>query len=198
MTQPSLESGASLVKYLGKALDGPAYLGRGIAAATLLVAEAFFLLISADAASNFRRLRDSMIAKAEGESRSETADADRRSAEAAAAANHANLHKRRDAIAKLEREKREAEVEKTKAEAAKTLAERDAILKDAETRQKDGKRRQKKEITDVTALLAEAISRLRQEGGDVHFDEENLKRIIEETHKRLTGGSEDQDPDPDE
>lgn len=121
-------------------------------------------LLNAHVVTDIARIKESLIRKLESEADEKRADADRKMAEAAEAANHATLHKRKDVIAQAARQLK-------KAEAAKTEAEADAIRMDAETRRLEA-------VAAAQSRLLEAIAKLRAEGGDVFFSKENLQQIV--------------------
>ena len=164
----------TIVKYLGNALGGPLFIGRSVFLATLSVAETCSWLLSANLVSDFRRLKESILKRSEAEADEKAAEAQKKLHEAAEAANRANLPKRRDALAK-------AEVAHKKAMAAKTEAEADAIRMDAETKRIAA-------IEEAKNKLLESITKLRQEGGDVFFDKENINQILSQ-YFQVSGGS---------
>ena len=164
MTEPALALATKLVKYVGRILDGSKEIARAITIATISVAEMLLELITSHFVADISRVKESLLQKMEAETAEKKADADRRIAEAAEAANRATLHKRDDAIAK-------AELEYRCAEAAKTAAEAAAIRLDAETRRIEG-------IANAQAKLLEAIAKLRSEDGDIYFSRENLETLL--------------------
>ncbi len=151
-------------KYLGKVLGGPKFLARSITAATLSLAQGLLVMFYMYMGDTISRIKESLLQKIEADAKAANADAQKKLAEAAIAANVANLPKRKDVIARLEREKKEAEVAKTKAEA-------EALLKDAETRRLQA-------LTEAKTRFLEAVAKLRQEGGDIYIDPDNLLKII--------------------
>ena len=105
------------------------------------------------------------LEKKDSEKAPETKDGEVADAEALEATNRAKLPKRKDAIARAEKELAQAKVAKTEAEA-------EAIRKDAETRRIQA-------MAEAKARLMEAVAKLRQEGGDIYVDKDNLNRIIQ-------------------
>ena len=164
MTQPAIGFAVRVVRYIGKALDGPKHLTRYIAISALSVADTLNNLMTGHIVTDFTRIKEALIRKIEAEADEKRAEADRKIAEAVEAANRASLHKRDDAIAKAEQELKCAE-------AAKSAAEAEAIRMDADTRRLEA-------IANAHARLLEAIAKLRAEGGDVFFDKENLNQIL--------------------
>ena len=152
-------------KLIGRALGGPAVAVRSVAIATLSVAELLLELANVGLVSDIHRLKEALLQRSEAETDAKQAEAQKKLAEAAEAANVANLPKRKDAIAKIERRQREAQVAKTEAEA-------EVIRKDAETRRLAA-------VQEGKARLLEAVSKLRGEGGEFMVDPDNLRRIIE-------------------
>ncbi len=158
------ELGSLICRFTAKAVEGPDTLARMLAVATLSVAESGLRLIAEGAATDILRLKESQLGILEARRDSAKAEAQKRVAEATEAVNKSNLHKRRDAVA-------QAEKRRLAAEAAKTEAEGQAIFLDAETRRIAA-------IAEAQARIIEAVSKLRQEGGDLLFDSENLKQIL--------------------
>jgi uncharacterized membrane protein YqiK len=162
---------AAIGRYAVRAVGGPVFLTRAIAVATVSVAHTLIRLVSAGLASDLGRVKEVLLSKLEAEAASKDAEAvaaqaeaQKKLAEAAEAANRANLPKRRDAIAKAERQK-------ARAEAAKTLAEADAIRTDAETKRT-------RAVAEAYSLLLEALSKLRQDGGELIVDTEQLRKLL--------------------
>jgi len=153
-----------MFRWLGRALGGPQSVGRYVSVATLSVAHTLMSLVSQGMASDISRMKESLLKRIEAEADTKAAEAQKRLADAVDAANRANLPKRFDAIAR-------AEKEMARANAAKKNAEGQAILMDAETRRIQA-------VADAKAKLLDALSRLRQEGGEFLVDTENLKEII--------------------
>jgi len=164
MSAPLIKAGELLAKFVGRAVKGPKTLSRFILGSIFSLADTVLRLLQAGAFTDIRRMKESLIRNMEAESDEKVAEANRKLADAAEAANRADLPKRRDALAMLERRKLEAE-------AAKTEAEARAIRLDAETRRLQA-------IGDATAKLMEAASKLRQDGGEVFFSQRNLEEIL--------------------
>lgn len=162
MTEPP-GIGEAMMKLLARAIEGSETLCRVIAVATLSVAETLFGLLQSGLVHDTERVKESLIRKMEAEADEKTADAQRKLAEAAEAANHATLLKGRTA--------REVAERKAKAEAAKIEADAEAARMDAGTRRMQA-------IAEGQAKLLDAISKLRQEGGDVFLSKENLESIL--------------------
>jgi formylglycine-generating enzyme required for sulfatase activity len=165
-------AGAYIVKFLGTPVRGSKAAGEFIAVATLSTAQTLLELLRSRLASDIGRLKEARIRASEAETRGKDAEAEQKLAEAARAANEATHHKRRDAEARIERERRKAEVEKTRAET-------DAARMDAETRRMDAETRRLQAIAEAKARLMEALSGLRQQGGEAFFSEQNLREIIQ-------------------
>jgi hypothetical protein len=153
-----------LAKFACKVLRGPKTIARIIAIATLSLAELFIGLLEQGIVTDIRRVKESLVRKMEAEADAADAEAQKKMADAAKAANEANLHKRKDAIARIK-------LEQEKVKVAKTEAEAEAIRKDAETRRLQA-------VTEAQARLMEAIGKLRREGGNIYFDRNNLEKII--------------------
>jgi len=159
------EIGELISKYIGKALGGPTFIARSIAVATLSVAKSLLGMFGEGFVTDIECIKESFLRKMKAEADSAVGEAQKKMAEAAEAANRANLPKRKDAIARTEQELAQAKV-------AKTQAEGEAIRKDAETRRLQA-------IAEAKARLLEALGKLRQEGGDIFFDRDNLRKILE-------------------
>ena len=153
------------VRWIGHAIVGSAVTARAVAVATLSTAEVLLDLMNCHIADDVSQIKDSLIKKQRSEAELAEAEATKRLAEAAAAANQANLHKRKDRMAAIERDRLQLQN-------AKTQAEIHAILSDAEARKIQA-------VAEAKARLIEAISKVKQDGGGVFFDEENLRKIME-------------------
>jgi hypothetical protein len=164
LTAPGPNLGSQIVRWLARAIGGPLTLSGAVQVATLSVAETLLNLLRSGLASDIRRLKVAILRKAEAEADVKAAEALERLARAAEVVNRANLHKRRDALA-------EAEKRQSRANAAKTEAEVEAIRMDAETRRMQA-------AAESQARLLEAISKLRQEGGDLLADPRNLHQVV--------------------
>jgi hypothetical protein len=165
MTMPPAGIGEQIVKFVGAAIKRSE---ASLDAATIVAvsfAKSFLRYLLPDGViSDIDRMKESLLRKMDAEAAKEEAEAQNRLAEAAEAANHATLHKRKDAFAAAERRKLEAEADKVEAEG-------EAVLMDAETRRLQA-------MADSRIRLIEAVSRLRQEGGDVLVSRENLESIV--------------------
>jgi hypothetical protein len=165
VSEPSVGFWATIVKFVGQAIVTPTkWLLWRTRIATLSVAETVLDLLKLGLVSDIRRIKEADLQTIEAEKDEKKATAQLRLAEAQEASNRATLAKRKDVLAQAEKAKKAAE-------AAKVQAEADAIRMDAETRRI-------RAVTEGQARLLESISRLRQEGGDVYFREENLVEIL--------------------
>jgi hypothetical protein len=153
------------VRFVGKTVGGSAAVVRTSIVASCSVAETLLDLIGSGLAHDVGQVKDAMIRKFEAEANSAEADALKKLAEAADAANRANLHKRKDRAAKLE-------LEKQRLVLAKSDAERRAIESDTENRRIQA-------ISDAQAKLLDAMAKLNQQGGSVFFDKQNLQEILQ-------------------
>jgi len=153
-----------VVKYLGRPIAASATAARGIAVATLSLAEILLKLIASHIATDIGQYKDDILRRHKAQADAASAEAQKKLAEAAETVNRATLHKRKDALAKLEREA-------TRLQNAKTQAEIHTILHDADTRRIQA-------TAEAQARLIEAISKLRREGGDIFFSQQNLLEIL--------------------
>ncbi|MFA5239507.1 MAG: hypothetical protein WC476_07355 [Phycisphaerae bacterium] len=165
MTPLPSEIEEMLAKFIAKVLGGPKAVFRCIAIASFSLAECLLGLINQGIINDIKRVKESLIHKMEADVDFAVAKARKKLAEAAEAANRANLHKRVDAIA-------QAEEELIRTRAAKTQAEADAIRKDAETRRL-------KTVADAKTGFLRAVKKLQQEGGNIFLDRDNLRKILE-------------------
>lgn len=168
MTWPPV---VTVLKYLGQAVSGPAFATRAATAATLSTAQALLSMVGSPWVDDIKRLKESLILKNESAATAASADAQKRVAEAAEASQRANLHKRRDRLARIEHERQRAEADKVQAEAYKIVADAEATRVDAETRRLTA-------MAEAQARLIEALSKLKQEGGNFAISEENLNRLL--------------------
>ena len=158
------DSVSIVIGWVGTAISGSAAAIRGITIATLSMAEVLTKLISEHVADDISVWKNALLRREVGKTAIVEADAQKRAAEAAEACNKATLHKRKDHIARLEREKLELANAKTKAEIK-------AIEADANTKRVQA-------IMDGKVRLIDALSQVKQEGGAVFFSQENLTRIL--------------------
>ena len=153
-----------LIWLSGIAIATSATAARAIALATLSLAKILLKLIVSHIATDIGQFKDDILRRHKAQADAASAEAKKKLAEAAEAVNRAALHKRKDALAKLEREAKELQN-------AKTQAEIHTILHDADTRRIQA-------TAEAQARLIEAISKLRQEGGDIFFSQQNLLEIL--------------------
>ncbi|MCA8993819.1 MAG: hypothetical protein KDA88_17660 [Planctomycetaceae bacterium] len=166
------EFGGTIYKWMARAIGDPTKRhAKSIWAATLSVAEALMSVVNNGLATDIRRIKNAHIRGIEVRTEKEEAEAELAGAkgkqvlaEAVEASNRATLHKRKDAEARIERRRREAE-------AAKTEAEAEAIRMDAETRRITAE-------TEGLARLIEALSLLKQQGGGLAVDPDELRRLL--------------------
>jgi uncharacterized membrane protein YqiK len=159
-------------KWFARSIETPGQYARSALAATLTVAQTLLELNKQTLIPDIKRIKEANIqqieakaSKRKAEAEEKHAEAQKRAAEAVEAANRATLHKRRDALARAERDRQEAE-------AAKTRSEAEAIRMDAETRRIQA-------VAEAQARLLEAVSRLRQEGGEFFVSKENLEQLLQ-------------------
>jgi hypothetical protein len=164
---PTPDLRAVIFRYAAKALGGTKPLGRMVLTATLSLADTLLTACRDGSISDVRRVKETLIRRTEAETTTKEADAQKRMAEAVEAANRASLHKRNDALAKAEKSLKQAKADKVRADAAKTEAEAKAILAEAAT----------KRIAAMATFL-DAVSKLRQAGGDLFVDRDELKRLL--------------------
>lgn len=165
MSDSRTEVGAVVFRFIGKAVDGPRFLLRAVAVATVSLAADLVGLMDQGLADNLRQLVQSELQTAKGEADQVSAEAQTRLAEAAEASNRATLQKRSRAVQK-------AQIESQQAQIAKTQAEAEAIRTDADTRRIQA-------IAEANVRLVETIEKLRLENGKLAIDPENLQKIID-------------------
>jgi hypothetical protein len=158
------QAGAFCMRWFAKAITGSSVVARFSIVASLAVAETLLDLIHSGIVVDVSTVKDSMIRKFSAEADAAEADAMKKLADAADASNRANLHKRKDRLAQIDYEQRKLGL-------AKTQAEISAIESDTESRRIQA-------MADARSRVIDSISKLRQAGGDVFLDEENLKEIL--------------------
>jgi len=171
MTDTSKRIGEIIQKWIARAIETPNRYARSKWAATLSVAEVLLELVNSKFVPDIRRIKEANILSIEAGARKKNAEADLAEAEAKLklveavdAANQAAIYKRKDAIARAEKDQKAAE-------SAKTQAEADSIRMDAETRRMAA-------ILETKAKLIVAISQYRQEGGELFADQKNLEQLL--------------------
>lgn len=171
MTDTLKRFGEIIQKWVARAIETPSRYARSKWTATLSVAEVLLSFVNSKFVPDIERIKEANIQSIEAGARKKNAEADLAEAEAKLkmteavdAANQAAMHKRKDAIAR-------AEKNQLAAEAAKTQAEADAVRMDAETRRMTA-------VAEAKANLMTAISQLRQEGGEFFVDRKNLEQLL--------------------
>lgn len=150
-------TGAFLLKCVGHIWKPPAAWLQASWLAYVSVSAYLLELLDIQVADDFRRYKDALLRETEAKSDAEVAKAQKLLAEAKEASNVATASKRR---AELDRLEQEAKIDHTR---AKTEAIR------AETKNQ--------EIVAAEEQLKRAISVLKQHGGHIIFDSDNLKKI---------------------
>lgn len=154
-----------LGKWIAKTLGGPKTLVNNITAATLSLIQYCAKLFQMGVVKDIHRIKESMIERSEAETEIVKAKAAKDMADAAEAANHLNLSKRNDIIAKYEKERLQLENAKTRAE-----------IKAIETRAETDR---EKAMVEAKARFIEAINSLQREGGNIYFRKENLGEFLD-------------------
>lgn len=166
MSEPRPNIGTIISKWLGKAIGGPISVSKSIKVATYSVAEFLLWTVGASLVFDIRRIKEAKIREIEAEADCKKAEAQIREAEGIEAANRANFPKRRDKLAEIERERRALENAKTEAEIEMLQAKTEAIRIETKSKAK--------------SRFIEAISKLKQDGGALFVDEQNLRRLTKE------------------
>lgn len=171
MTDTLKRFGEIIQKWIARAIETPSRYARSKWAATLSVADVLLDLFNSKLVPDIERIKEANIQSIEAGARKKNAEADLAEAEAKLklteavdAANQAAMHKRKDALARAEKDQKAAEAVKTKAEA-------DAVRMDAETHRMAA-------VIEAKANLISAISQLRQEGGELFVDQKNLEQLL--------------------
>ena len=159
-----------LFGYLARALGGTAALGRFTLIATLTVAETSLKAIKKEEDGladglirDIRHFKDDLYKKNKTDVKAYQAQAHKTVAEAAKASNRNSFQQRPKVIAAREKE--------LEAQADLTQAKADATRMNAQTQRIAA-------IARAKAELIEALAKLKQEGGQVYMDAENLKEIL--------------------
>lgn len=162
MSFPDLAS--PIIKYTGAALKALTGVMPGAVIPMLSMAEVLFGVLHAQLANDIGNFKCELLRREKAKTDQQVAEAKRKLAEAALVAN-------RSADRHFQEKQRELELEKQRLDNAKSQAEIDVLRTDAHSRQVQA-------MAEGQARLLEAFSKLRQEGGDAFFSEENLKAII--------------------
>lgn len=171
MTDTLKRFGEVIQKWIARAIETPSRFARSKWAATLSLAEVLLELMNSKLVPDIQRIKEANIQSIEAGARKKNAEADTAEAqaklktvEAVDAANQAAIYKRKDAIARAEKNQKAAE-------AAKTQEEADAVRMDAVTRRITA-------VAEAKAKLIIAISQLQQEGGGFFADQKNLEQLL--------------------
>ena len=163
--------GQLLTKWLVSAVDGSTRASRYVTIATLSVAETCLELLQSGFVHDIHRVKETLIRRTEAETELKVAEAQKRMAEAAEAANLADIPKRSDALAKIHKELARLDVCKKEADVA-------AIKNDIRVKRMTA-------VADARVKFLNAITKLQQHGGDVFFDEKSLEmflRLSDDSH----------------
>lgn len=145
------------IRFVGRAVSGPRFAVNAVKTATLSVAQVLAELWGLGIADDIRLLKEDGLKRS-------AASARKLMAEAVEAENKATLAKRNDRISKAEEQQKLADAAKTNAEA------KAALIK--------AKAERIRAVADAHVGLIEAISKLKQKGGSVAIDPENLARLM--------------------
>jgi hypothetical protein len=168
-------------KFIGTSVSGSVIATRAVIVATLSLARTLLSMVGGPCVDDLQKLKQSLLTKTNAEAVAASAEAQKKLAEAAEASRKANLHKRNDRLAKIEREYKAAEAAKVRADAAKTEAEADKVRADAEAVRLDAETKRLTAAAEAQAKLLDAIGKLKQEGGAFAIDPESLRRMLSAT-----------------
>lgn len=153
-----------IARWIARALQGPKGFLPHVKIASLSATQALLSCVDEGFASDIKDIKDIKIQELQ-------AEADIKTEEAKKSANENTLHKRKDKIAQIEKQKKQAEADAVE-------IDNNVKITDAETRKYDAETRRLQAISDAKIRLVEAISKLRQEGGELILNSENLNEII--------------------
>lgn len=159
------ELGQLLSKWTAAAVEGFSGARMYTSIATLSVAQTCLELLQSGIAQDIQRVKEALIRRTEAETEIKVAEAKQRLAEAAVAANIADLPKRNDALARIHKDVARLAVQKAEVE-IKAIEEELRLKRVAA-------------VAEARARLMEAISSLRENGGEVFLDKTNLNLLMQ-------------------
>jgi hypothetical protein len=179
MTWGLKEAGSVIVKLAARAIVGSAEVVGLAATGTLCVAEFLLELLNCRLCDDLGRWKEAMLREREARSSGVAAEAQEKLARAMSAANFEIQERRRDEEAraaaelkKAEAGKVRAEAQRIKAEARKTGAETERVRVETELKRREAA------VAAAKENVLEKLSSLRQEGGELIINSENLTRIM--------------------
>jgi len=188
MTSPHGKIAHAAIRLIGASIGGTKLLALYIFGATLSTAEMLISIACNNYVRDISDLKKNVFKQIDAATKEKMA-------KATEAANRATRTKRSKAIVQAEAlaeakiklaEAKEieakanlidAETEKVQADAKKSKADAEAILKDADSRS-----------IEAQAKLIEVLAKLRNEGGDLYINKNEMQEIIDRGLPRLTSG----------
>ncbi len=152
-----------VVRLLGHMLGGTKGVSRNTVAATLSFAETLLALVKSNMVVDFGRLKETLIRTSEAKAEIALAEAQKIRFQSSERALNGELRMREELA--------RAEASLARAKGAKVRAEAKAVLQDAETRRLTA-------IREAQLKLVEAITKLREQGGEIYIDEERLTKMV--------------------
>ena len=163
--------GSVVARIVALSTSGPKRYARLATAASLSVAQYLLQVSKSQLVPDVRRLKETFIEAAEADTEAKKARSMKALAEATEASNNATIHKRDDAIALAKQREALAIAAKAEAEVEKIKMESQAAMMDAQTRRGQA-------IADAQVKFVDALSRLKQEGGQFFVNQDNLENIL--------------------
>ena len=185
--------GAALVrKFLAKPIAGSKTLWNTVAATSASVAQTLLEAIKSTLAVDAEHLKKTFFKRLDVQTDVQAAEAQKKIAEAATAANRVIQRDHAEALARLERQGKEIENQKRQAEAGKLQAEAAAAgLRVMDGYVKLAKKFQEENLTNAKEALDAALAKLVREAGALYVDSRQLKRLSGEVGAK---GGEDDEP----
>lgn|GEM_PF-6619151 len=156
--------GEIVVHAAANAVSGPSFVANAIKTATWSVAQGLAQMYKMEIAADFRQLKEDGLRRSKAKTDGEEARARELAAKAVEAENRANLLLRNDRISKAEEQQKLALAAKTDAEAKSTLMKAEA--------------EQAKVRADAYIKLIEAVGKLKEKGGSLAVDPNNLATLL--------------------
>lgn len=177
-------TGAILIKFVAKTISASKSGWHTAVAATASVAESLAPACRSTLVIDLRRLKDAHLKRLEAKTRSEEAEARKKTIEASEAANKISERSHAETMSRLDIEMKQLEVRKRKAEAeekesktTRSLAQDRLATRVYETLTEHIEAVRKQNFDAKQQVLFDALLKLEREGGGLYVDMEQLKAL---------------------
>jgi flagellar biosynthesis GTPase FlhF len=178
--------GAAVSKFLAVPISRIKGLRDASMVALASVAQTLFEMCKSTLAEDVKKIKNEFVKRVKARTQLEIAEARKRVAEAADAANKVTVRSHEEELRRLERERLQIEnatkkVELSQAEAQASEAHSKAVaakLKNIQSIKEMFEEARQKRGEEAESELIEALRQLNTEGGKIYFDSDNLKHLL--------------------